>query len=207
MLCDDILVVVESETTDDRKHLLHQAQDGEGEKSEEMDYSEVVRMVSKSRSKCAFDNMPLHEQREDVGGQSFVVLRMGISDYARYLAGRTVQVQVSSQTDGVNSDAAVEAVTDRLRGQGYLVVTHGTSAKYLGLLNVSVSMQNAGAQFSGMAIASGEADWVLVRSSDGAEIERVHAADITARGFKEKSVLNDFGVAIGEALKKKWENK
>ena len=203
-LCDDILVVVESETTDARRQLLHQTLDGKGNATETMDYKEVVHMVSTSRSRCVFDNMPVDEQRADAVDQSFVVLRMGIAEYARYLAGRTVQVLVRTKTADVTADAAVSAVTDHLRGDGYLVVTAGGHAEYLGTLSMSASVQDAGVQFAGMLVASGQADWVLVRAADGTEVERVHVGKVGARGFKEQSVLHEFGAAVAAALRKEW---
>lgn len=205
-LCEDIRVVVQSDASDARNHVLRQMQSATGE-YESAQFNEVVRIQSSTHARCVFAGMPIREKRERSGGQCFVVLTLGMADYQAYLADHTVVVQVDSppRTDGPSMPTAplLEVATRHLQDLGYVVLADGP-AHYQAILGSEAQVASAGTEFSDVQVATGFATWVLRRLADGAELERVSVPICVARGFSFEQALSALASELASALSESW---
>lgn len=186
-LCEDIAVVVESTSTDERRHVLKQSRDAAGNEFEEMDFSELAVVVDKTRARCYFEGMPIKETREDIGGRSYVLLRLNIHDYRRYMATRTVGITVETGHPGIKGDSLRNSLAAHLRQRGYLV---SEGFHYLASLALTPSLNETPAGFQGLKIGTAELAYTLKHLDKGREVESAHCPDLTSRAFTEANVLS-----------------
>jgi len=192
-LCKDIAVVVESDSTDARRHVLRQSRDSTGREMEDAEFEELATIVQRTWARCVFDgNMPLSEQREDVGDASYVVLRVGIGEYRRYMEGRTVLVVVEASCAGVDKEGVGCVVAEHLRRSGYMVTRDVGRARLIAEVKVEVSLSEPASGFAGVRTAAGDVVYRMVRRSDGAEVESKQLRGVSARGFSEQALLEAF---------------
>lgn len=205
-LCEDIKVVVQSDATDARNHVFRQLQTAAGD-YQSAHFNEVVRIQSTTHARCVFAGMPIHEKREQSGGQCFVVLTLGMADYQAYLAQHTAVVRLSGpqEVEGIPLQAGplLEAAANHLRHSGYVVLAQGPS-QYEAVLELTASLTAAGDEFANVQVATGSATWVLLRLSDQAEMERLAIPASVARGFAPPQALLALMVDLANSLKESW---
>ncbi len=201
-LCEDIRVVVESEASDARNHVLRQAQSASGEFNSSH-FNEVVRVLTTTRSRCVFESVPIQEQRSSQSAGCFVVLRLGIAEYQRHLESRTVLLQTNGNAPEWDIGQALEAAAEHLRASGFVVLRQGTG-KYLATLTFGASVASAGAEFSDVLVATGSVGWVVTRLEDGVEIERSQLPSVMARGFKQEAAVRNLLAEMARSLRELW---
>jgi len=209
-LCSDIRVVVQSESTDERVQLLRQTRTADGRKLDEMFYNELTRIVSKTSSHCVFEGMKFVEKREEIGGKSFVLLRMGIREYVRYMAGRIVTVGVDMGDNALSGDGLVSALSDHLRMRGYVVAVAGNAAaRFAASAVFRPEVEETAGDFGNLVVGSAEVTYTLKKLSDGTEVEREHipASEVKVRKFSTENALKGLEVEAVKVLKKKLGEK
>jgi len=185
-LCEDIAVVVESTSTDERRHVLKQTRDADGNEFEEMDFSELAVVVDKTRARCYFEGMPIKEQREDIGGRSYVLLRLSIHDYRRYMSTRTAGVSMETGHSGIKGDGLRNFLADHLRQRGYLV---SDGFHYLASVALTPTLNETPAGFQGLKVGTAELTYNLKHLDTGREVDSTHCPGLTSRAFTEANVL------------------
>lgn len=201
-LCEDIRVVVQSESMDERRHKLKQVTVNNRPVEEVMSFDELTRVVNRTSARCVFEGMPVKETRDDVGGQSYVWLKLRVSDYIRYMAGRTAAVEVDMGDSSLAGDSLAALVADHLRGKGYLaVVKSGAPSHFRAAITFRPSTQETSTEFNNLIVGTAELTYQLTKISTGVEIESEHISGLKARGFKTDSVLDDLLKRAVDGLK------
>jgi len=128
-LCKSFYVVVEGKTDIRKQEALRQRLEN-GRKTESLKYSQVVTMVTRTRTRCVFNGRPFREYRHvDENGQCHVQLVMSTDQYIAYLRQHTVKVVLirAESLDGPAFQPIITAIENILSGRGYVVVLDKTA--------------------------------------------------------------------------------
>lgn len=198
-LCEDIAVVVESQSVDRRTFLLKESSAGGRQAS----LRELVELVGRTRARCVLPGLPIVEKREDVGDRSFVVLRLDVGAWKKFMDSRATFVRVEVQGAAGNGGGLHTLLADYLRSKGYPVATVEERANMAAVVRFSASVEKTPDDFQGLRVGTASLSYSLIRLTGGDEVESVHLPDITARAFKQSNVEKKLEEAAVQKLREK----
>lgn len=204
-LCEDISVVVTSDTETTRKQALRDSLSG-GDRDIDIGYEEYTQVYDKLNSNCQFEKaVPIREVRlETVGGRVYVLLQLGIGDYARYLATKTVSVDIKVP-EGVSAATLSKVAFDTLHNSGYIVVGEGRPS-FSAEISLDCTLSEA-AGFEGMVSADCSLSYRLTRVADKTVLKEEVIGGIGDRGFDKKKLMKIIEKKASEELEKKLSGK
>lgn len=183
-VCEDIRVVVESAVEDKRRHLLRQASEN-GEQSDRMEYEEVATVTSRSHARCVFEDLPVREMhRDEAAGRTYVLLRLGVADYRRFLARRTARL-VLDVPAGTPMDTLSSELSDVLRSVAHPVTT-AQDAPWEARVRFKPAVNEA---VEGLKVATATASVQLVHVQSGKIAAEAAVDSLVARGYSVPDLL------------------
>ncbi|MBM4387390.1 MAG: LPP20 family lipoprotein, partial [Deltaproteobacteria bacterium] len=200
-LCSNIRVVVSSLIETGAYHSVKKSPQSNDFK---VNYKEVAKILTKSKSNCVFEQMPVRETKsEQSGGRYYVLLTMKISDYAHYMAGRYAAIEF--QPGSAAEKQLFEPLIEFLRGRGYLPLGEDkTSPDYRLIVKYSQNVKNTGVE--GLQIGEASLSGQIVRLADGAVVETLQVNGLVERGFSIEKIENELLIKASLKILEKAEH-
>jgi hypothetical protein len=183
-LCEDIAVVVTSTSRDMRTSLLRETADGHRVAT----FEELVTVAARTKARCVLPGLPLLEKRDEAGGNNYVVLRMEVAAWKKFLDQRATYIKIESAA-GQPLRGVRNVLANYLRYKAYPVATVEDRANMGALVRFESSVGETPDDFQGLHVGTGKLTYSLVRLTGGDEVESFHISDVTARAFKPSVVL------------------
>jgi len=169
-------------------------------------FRQMEESINRASARCSFKGRISRLIREvrskQQDGRYYVVLKMSMVDYVRFLAQRTVVIEVRPNTAASLTEPLTQVILDDLRDDDFVVVEQGGNTPHFRaelLFEPKITATGLG----GLKNGSVQPVYKLVNTKNQRLIKHVCLGTFTAHGFDESMITRKLVEDATNALQKK----